>query len=115
MRTGSTIADPPVPVTLRDQEMLRRGQRLAERIGVRTGLVDAKKAENKKRQDEIDELDAVIAAEARVICDGFENRSQGDLFVDQVVDPTLPKDDAARKLAEIAARSQRNGDRRVRA
>lgn len=101
MRTGSTIADPPVPVTLQEQEMLRRGRRLAEKIGVRTGLLEAKKAENKKRQEEIDELDEEIAAEARVIIDGFENRAQGDLFVDQA----LPRDEAAQRLAEIAARA----------
>jgi hypothetical protein len=104
MRVGSTIADAPVPVTLQDQQMLDRGKQLAEKIGVRTGLVDAKKAENKKRQDEIDEFDEEISRLARVIVDGFENRDQMDLFADQ----KLAKDKAAAALIEVAKRAARH-------
>lgn len=93
-----------VPVNLRDQELLSRSRSLAEKVGVRESLVESKKAENKRRQDEIDEMDEEIAQLARVIVVGFEDRKQGDLFVDQA----LPKDEAARRLAEVAARAERH-------
>jgi hypothetical protein len=70
----------------------------------RTGLSDAKKAENAKRQAVIDELDEEIAEFAQSISDGFENRAQGDLFHDQ----SLPPAAATTRLAEIAAWSAKH-------
>jgi hypothetical protein len=93
-----------VPVNLRDEELLARSKSLAQKVGVRESLVEAKKAENKRRQEEIDEMDEEIAQLARVIVVGFEDRKQGDLFVDQA----LPKDEAARRLAEVAKRAERH-------
>src|SRR3954468_15245054 len=92
------------PITLREQELLERGQQLAQKLAVRDGLVTAKKVDQKRRQDEIDELDAEISKVASVIRDGFENRKQGDLFIDQA----LPKDQAASTIAEIAKRAERH-------
>lgn len=93
-----------VPVNLRDQELLERGQHLAEMVAERTSLVEAKKAENKRRQDDIDKLDEEIAQVAAALLNGHENRKQGDLFFDQ----TLPKDQAAKRLAEIARMAERH-------
>jgi hypothetical protein len=92
------------PVTFAERELADKGQELARMVLRRTGLVDAKKAENSKRQAEIDELDEEIAEFAQSISDGFENRKQGDLFHDQ----TLPKDEAAKKLIKIAAWSAKH-------
>lgn len=104
MRTGSTIADPPVPVKLCDEEMLARAHTLAEKINLRTQLVAAKLAANQRAQGEINEVDTEIARLGRVILAGFEDRAQMELFADS----KLAKDDAARKLAEIAARAAKH-------
>jgi hypothetical protein len=103
MQRGTTVADPELPVKLKDQELLDRGQHLAEMISQRAALVAAKASENKKRQGEIDEMDDEIARLARVISEGFENRSQMDLFSDQ-----LSPDESKRRLAEVAARAAKH-------
>jgi hypothetical protein len=103
MQRGTTVADPELPVKLKDQELLDRGQHLAEMISQRAALVAAKASENKKRQGEIDEMDEEIARLARVISEGFENRSQMDLFSDQ-----LSPDESKRRLAEVAARAAKH-------
>lgn len=97
MQRGTTVADRELPVKLRDDEMLDRAHTLAQKVAYREGLVDSKKSDAKKWQDQIDEADEEIARLARIINDGFENRAQMDLFADQ-----LPKDQAAQRLAEIA-------------
>lgn len=97
MQRGTTVADRELPVKLRDDEMLDRAHTLAQKVAYREGLVESKKSDAKKWQDQIDEADEEIARLARVINDGFENRSQMDLRFDQ-----LPKDQAAQRLAEIA-------------
>jgi hypothetical protein len=76
----------------------------------RTTLKEAKDAENKKRQDAINELDDEIAEFAQSISDGFENRKQGDLFHDQAIGAVdaLPKDKAAATLIDIAKRAERH-------
>jgi hypothetical protein len=102
MTTQTPTMDQERPITLREEELLKRGQHLAQQLAVRDGLVEEKKAEAKKRQEEIDELDAEISKIASQIRDGFENRRQGDLFIDQA----LPKDKAAATLIDIAKRAE---------
>lgn len=93
-----------IPVTFATVELADKGQELARMVLRRTGLFDAKKAENAKRQGVIDELDEEIAEFAQSISDGFENRAQGDLFHDQA----LPPASATKRLAEIAAWSAKH-------
>lgn len=102
--TQTHTMDQERPITLREQELLDRGKHLAEQLAVRDQLVAAKKADAKRRQDEIDELDEEISDIAAQLRSGFENRKQGDLFIDQA----LPKDEAARRLAEVAKRADRH-------
>lgn len=104
MQRGTKPTDPELPMSLRDQEILDRSKTLAGKIAVRERLVADKKVESKKRQREIDEYDAEIARLARIIEEGFENRAQGDLFVDQVAGPT--KDEAHAALAEVGAMAE---------
>jgi hypothetical protein len=75
--------------------MLARGKTLAEKVGYRESLVESKKSDAKKWQDQIDEVDEEIARQARVIREGFENRNQMDLFVPS-------KDEAAKALTQVA-------------
>ena len=104
--------DKPVNVRLREAELLDRGRHLAEMLERRDRMVSDKKQAAREAQEEIDALDEEISAEARVIRHGFEQRRQGDLFVDQmpstdrvaandVATPTI--DESQRALHDIAA------------
>ena len=105
MQRGTTPEDPELPVQLNTDEMLDRSKTLALKIGYRESLVESKKADAKKWQEQIDEADEEIARLARVITDGFENRDQMELFVDD-----LPPGEAAAALATVAAVVSSSGE-----
>jgi hypothetical protein len=109
--TTTPTMEQETAVTFAERELADKGQELARMVLRRTTLKEAKDAENKKRQDAINELDDEIAEFAQSISDGFENRKQGDLFHDQAIASTgdaLPKDKAAATLIDIAKRAERH-------
>jgi hypothetical protein len=102
--TQTHTMDQERPITLREQELLDRGRHLAQKLAQRDQMVKDAKDEAKRAREEIEELDDEISEIAAQLRNGFENRKQGDLFIDQ----TLPKDEAAKKLIEIAARAAKH-------
>lgn len=104
MQRGTSVADPQLPVELTEDEKLERQFTLANKVGYRESLVESAKADAKKWKAQIEEVDAEIARLARVIREGYEDRAQMDLFANDA----LPKDEAARRLAEVAARAAKH-------
>lgn len=88
--------DEEVPVKLTDDQLLQRGQTLAEKIEYRGTLVSSAKADAAKWKEQISEVDSEIARLGRVILDAYEMRKQGDL--------RFEKAEAAATLAEVAKR-----------
>jgi hypothetical protein len=89
--------DEEVPVKLTDDQLLARGQTLAEQVAYRETLVTLAKADAAKWRAQITGVDEEIARLGRVILSAYEMRKQGDLFV---LDPA----GATAALAEVARR-----------
>jgi hypothetical protein len=99
--------DEEVPVKLTDEQLLARGETMAEKIGYRAGLVASASADAKKWRAQVLEVDGEIARLARVILGAYELRKQSDLkFGDQA---TIDQAAATAALAEIARHAEGNG------
>ena len=86
-----------VPVKLSDEELLERGESLAQKMLHIETLRDKKKADAKRTQGLIDEELEEAARLARVITGQEEARKQGELFVGDLV-----ATDALAQVAEAA-------------
>lgn len=96
--------DEQVPVKLTDDELLARGETMAEKIGYRAGLVASASADAKKWRKQVVDVDQEIARLARVILGAYELRKQGDLrFSDQAA---IDQAAATAALAEIGRRAE---------
>jgi hypothetical protein len=88
-----------VPVKLRDEQLLAKGQSLALKIAERDGVVEEKRQKNRELQAEIDRIDGEISKLAEEVRTGYEDRRQGELFVGD-----LSPEQAAAALGQVAAR-----------
>lgn len=104
MQTGRSIADKDVPLTLKGQELLERGNKLAKALDELADLEASKAAAAKKWAEKIKACEAEIGRLKRILLDGYENRNQMDLFANQA----LPPGEINKRLAEIAARAAKH-------
>jgi hypothetical protein len=99
--------DQEVPVKLTDEQLLARGETMAEKIGYRASLVASASADAKKWRKQVLEVDGEISRLARVILSAYELRKQSDLkFGEQA---TIDQATATTALAEIARHAEANG------
>lgn len=90
--------DAPLRQRMTDERWREKAESYVAKMGVVQGLREDKAAENKRRQEEIDELFEEAEALRLELVEGLEATKQGDLFAPS-------KSEAQRGLAEVAKRA----------
>jgi hypothetical protein len=96
--------DAPLRQRMTDERWREKAEAYVAKMGVIQGLKDDKAAENKRRQEEIERLEADAEQLRLELVEGVEGRRQGDLFAgeERRGDPTPAE--ANQALAAVAGR-----------
>jgi uncharacterized protein YjbJ (UPF0337 family) len=104
-RKRETTMERPVPVKLRDEQLLAKAREMTSKLTTLKGLRRELSTNTRKAKEDIKALEGEVEQLRGEIADGFEMRPQGDLFAQDTVvgdDGKVPKGQAAQALGKIA-------------